>query len=134
MPKHYCLILRRFNIALVGAVAAMGLTGCGPDVLDLPKVKGVVRIQSGQALSGGMIEFRNVADPNKRSTGAIDPQGAFELTTGDANARHPGAHAGEYEVSVYEPVTFAKRSSAKPVTVPPEGSESLEVVVGEPAL
>ena len=134
MPTYRCPSERRFGVVLSAVIVAVSLAGCGPAVLDLPKVKGVVRAKGGNVLTGGMIEFRDIADPNKRSTGGVSPEGTFELTTGDANVRHPGAHPGEYEVSVYEPVTFGKRSAAKPITVPPEGLESVEVVVGEPVL
>lgn len=120
--------------ALTTAIVVVALGGCGgPPPLDLPAVEGVVRTRSGDALSAGLIEFRNVADPNKRSTGAIDSQGNFSLTTGEANVRRPGAHPGDYEVAAYEPISFAKRSAAELVTVPPEGLQNLEVVVGDPA-
>lgn len=122
----------RFAALTIAVVVALG--GCGePPPLDLPAVEGVVRTRSGDALSAGVIEFRNVADPNKRATGAIDSQGKFSLTTGEANGRRPGAHPGDYEVAAYEPISFAKRSAAEQVTVPPEGLQNLEVVVGDPA-
>lgn len=126
---------RRYGVLLTATIGFASFVGCGgPPPLELPKVKGIVRAKGGAALTGGMIEFRNTSDPNKRSTGAVDHQGAFELTTGDTNTRHPGVHPGQYEVSVYEPTSFAKRSAARAVTVPPEGLENVEIVVGEPAM
>jgi hypothetical protein len=133
MAAYRCPTLRRYRVALPAAILVVALSGCWGPSLELPKVQGIVRGPSGETLSGGMIEFVNVADPDKRATGAVDAQGGFSLTTGQANVRHSGAHPGVYEVSVYEPVSFDKRSASQHVTVPPEGLANLEVIVGDVA-
>lgn len=134
-PPAYSPFLRA-SVLLAALIALSAfITGCGGDPApDLPGVSGSVFTQEGSVVSTGMIEFRNLNDRTKRSTASIDPQGRFSLTTGVADARYPGVYPGEYEVAVYEPVTFVKRPAVESVTVPTEGTDDLRIVVGAPSM
>ena len=117
------------------ALYCLTVTGCAsPDVPpDLKPVSGTVRTAGGELITGGLIEFRHISDHLKRSTSNVDKQGRFSLSTADANNRFPGAYPGDYNVAVYRSISFDKLPVSKPVTIPAEGHENLEIVVGESA-
>ena len=127
---------RMTHLAVVLAPLAWAtVAGCSspPPPPDLKPVGGIVRTADGELFtSGGLIEFRHTSDYKKRSTSAIDEQGRFSLSTADAQSRHDGAFAGQYQVNVYRAVSFDQLVAAAPVTIPAEGIDDLEIMVAEP--
>jgi len=84
----------------------VAVAGCQPDAAPLPKtypVSGKVVLENGQPLRSGMVMFQSAADPSVTTTGVIQSDGSFSLTTLRDGQRADGAVAGQHRVTVIPP-------------------------------
>ncbi len=109
---------RRTSVALVLAISAGVLAGCGKEDLPPPPdtygVTGQVIYRDGQPLKGGIIQFIPQSDPALNMSSIIADDGSFELVTIHSNQNLAGAIEGPCEVLV---------------TLPIVGGETPEVIV-----
>jgi|ERR1043166_4909142 hypothetical protein len=79
------------------------LAGCpsGPPPPTTHKVEGSVVRKDGKPFTGGgHIEFINVANPQHRSFGTLDSEGAFTLRTIAGTQNIEGAQEGDHSVTI----------------------------------
>jgi hypothetical protein len=109
-------------LAVVAAFAGCSEGGAGAKAPVFP-VKGAVRFE-GEPAAGAFVVFhpQKPAKPGEeappRSTGQVQPDGTFELTT---NSQADGAPAGDYAVTVSwtKLITQGKDAVAGPNVIPP---------------
>jgi hypothetical protein len=97
-------------------------------------VKGQVVLRDGRPLGKGRVAFVQTQAPYLVSSGVLERDGSFTLTTGDSGA---GAPAGEFKVRVEPdgppPIVQAGRGDSRTLPFPPkyldEDSSGLKVTV-----
>ena len=105
-----------------GVLLALWLTlttGCQSGDRKMPAmhpVVGKVSYKSGEPLTGGAVKFQSATDTTLSTTGEIQPDGSFTLSTFANKERVKGAPPGEYRVTVIPPL--GTEHAIQPITLP----------------
>jgi hypothetical protein len=92
--------------------------GCQPGSKKMPAmhpVEGKVVYKTGQPMTGGVVNFQSQADQSLTTTGEIQPDGSFSLSTFADKERVKGAPLGEYRVTVVPPL--GADHSVRPISI-----------------
>src|SRR5262245_17379831 len=108
------------SVRLLFALAAVSLAlgaGCRSD----PAVKtypatGRVVVKGGGSLAGGVVEFQSLTDSGRMTSGKVEKDGSFTLSTLIDGKRVPGAVEGPYRVTVIPPM--GEDQTAEPISLP----------------
>ena len=94
-----------FGVPLALSLCLMA--GCQPAGKKMPAmhpVEGKVVYKTGQPLNGGAVKFESQTDQSFTTTGEIQPDGSFSLSTFVEKERVKGVPPGEYRVTVVPPL------------------------------
>ena len=107
---------------LVGVLLALSFclsAGCPSGGKKLPAVypvEGKVVYKGGRPLTGGSVSFQSQTDSSFATSGEIQPDGSFTLSTFANKERVKGAPPGEYRVTVIPPL--GTEHAIQPITLP----------------
>jgi hypothetical protein len=129
-------------VALLLGTLVMHGAGCSnkkpapPPPKTFP-VTGKVVTKAGTPVVGGMVEFQSKTNKLLSVTSEIQPDGTFSLTSRRDGQKFPGAEEGEYEVTLFPPMTASQttvpQTLPKPVKVEPkENNLTLTAPEGKP--
>jgi hypothetical protein len=130
-------LMARLTVGVVIALILLA-AGCHASVPRTYPAKGSVRYRGGQPMKGGSVQFNSLTDPALRVVGRLRDDGTFTLETSRDGDKRAGAPAGEYEVTVFPPLS-GEHKGAAPIVLPTlyrveaEGKNEFAIELNEPA-
>jgi hypothetical protein len=130
----------RLVVVLVVAGVTLGADSCTTSGRPMPRtyaVKGKVVFPDGKPMPGGMVQLQSSIDPSMTTTGSIQEDGTFSLTTLFENKKLNGAIEGPHTVTVIPPMgpdqSAVPITLPEPITVKPEDSNNFTITVEKPS-
>ena len=127
------------------ALAVLLLAGGCSSGKALPRtypVTGKVVFADGTPMTGGLVQFKSESNPEVITTGAIQPDGSFTLTTTLDKQQATGALEGPHSALVLPPLADNQRGARGlppqpiplrgPFTVTPDGPNAFTLTVAGP--